>query len=245
MPSPSPLPVDPQDLWIQGIGPGVYVAGPDSPGGSSTGVPTACPASGSAPSSSCPQLFPASGSFPTSGPFASLPGLSPSPATLAHRSRALRVQQSRRALPEATARPCLHGSRGGGSGQGGLSPPPAPRGPAPRRWSLCARGPPGPRTGRSRSRSSGCGRGSRYPTPRRSPSPTCPRKRRFPGRTRSVWKVDGARGRLVTVRPGTPTSGAHPARPPGAPLPAGCLTPIPVFKSLGDGHWTLLVPVHR
>ena len=161
------------------------------------------------------------------------------------RSRALWVQQSRRALPEATARHCLHGCRGGGSGRGGLSPPPAPHGPAPRRWSLCAWGPPGPRTGHSRSRSSGCGHGSRYPTPQRSPSPTCPRKRRSPGRTRSVWKVDGARGRLVAVRPGTPTSGHTPSTPTRGAPPCWGLTPIWVFKSLGDGHWTLLVPVHR
>lgn len=73
-----PGPMDPRS-WAWGVR-----SWTSPPGVSSTGVPAACPASRPAPSSSCPQLFPASGSFPTSGPFASLPGLSLSPATLAH-----------------------------------------------------------------------------------------------------------------------------------------------------------------
>ena len=130
------------------------------------------------------------------------------------------MQQTLRALPEGTARRCLHCFRDAGSGagrrpssrQGGLSPPPAPRGPAPRTWSPCARGAPGPPTGHSRSPPSACGPGSPYPSPQHSLSLTCLRKHRSPGRTRSVWKGDGARGLLVTgeaqARPplGTPPS---------------------------------------
>lgn len=107
----------------------------------------------------------------------------------------------------------------GGTGPrpGGVSPPTAPPGPAPRKWSLEALGPRGPPTGHSRSRwPSGLAPGARRPTPPRPPSPTCLRKRRSPGRTRSVWKVPV--GPRSQARPDTSTSGPRPrGTPPQAP----------------------------
>lgn len=228
MPSPSPLPVDPQDLWIQGLGPGVYVAGPDPWEAAEQGCRQ--PALHQDPPPPPPALDPSrhQGLFQQVGPSHLSRGSPRVPPPWPARSRAPWVQQSRRALPEGTARRCLQ-APGLGARAGRLSPPPAPRGPAPRRWTLCARGPPGPRTGRCRSPSSGCGRASRYPTPRRSPSLTCLRKRRSPGgspgRTRSVWRVDGGRGRPVTVRPGSPASGHTPGTPTGRSSPPGASPP--------------------
>lgn len=233
MSSPSPLPVDPQDLWIQGLGPGVYVAGPDPWEAAEQGGVSSPPCIGICPLLLLPSVLPGIRVFSNKWALHISPGALPEsrhPGPPGPRpSGCSRAGDSPRGDGQALP-PQL---QGWGLGAGRLSPPPAPRGPAPHRWSLCVRGPPGPQTGRCRSRSSGCGHASRYPTPRRSPSLTCPRKRRSPGgspgRTRSVWKVDGGRGRLVTVRPGTPASGHTPSTPTGAPLPAGRLTPFPVF----------------
>ena len=217
-----PGPMDPRS-WAWGV-----CSGTRPLGGGRTGVPASRPASGSAPSSSCPML-------PGIRVFSNKWALHISPEALPEFchpgppgpgppgcSRAGELSPRGRPGTASTA-------PGLGARAGQLSPPPAPRGPAPCRWSPCARGPPGPRTGRCHSRSSGCGRASHYPTPRRSPSLTCPRKRRSPGgspgRTHSVWKVDGGHGWLVTVRPGTPASGHTPSTPTGALLPAGRLTP--------------------